>query len=134
MPIAFANWPTTDPLHHPEEPLAQEDLVGVDAEHVLPTDAWPGGTFASFHAYPDYPDFQRYEPGLQRTGWRGRPDPYAGYVRALREHFTSMPLLITEVGFALVAGLGTPRTPGGANLRAPTPSRPRCRRTPTCCS
>ncbi|GAB3791746.1 hypothetical protein GCM10027601_37590 [Nocardioides ungokensis] len=98
VPIAFVNWPTTDPLSHPQEPMRQEDLVGVDAEHVLPTRAWPGGTFASFHAYPYYPDFQRYEPGLQRTTWRGRPDPYAGYVRALRDHFTSMPLVISEMG------------------------------------
>ncbi|MGI8802270.1 MAG: hypothetical protein ACR2KV_08875 [Solirubrobacteraceae bacterium] len=30
-PIAFVNWPTADPLHHPHEPLAREDLVGVDA-------------------------------------------------------------------------------------------------------
>ena len=66
MPIAFANWPTTDPLRHPEEPLAQEDLVGVDANHVQPTAAWPGGTFASYHAYPYYPDFQRHEPALRR--------------------------------------------------------------------
>ena len=97
VPIAFVNWPTTDPLEHPEEPLPEEDLVGVDAEHVLPTEAWPGGTFASFHAYPYYPDFQRHEPGLQvETG--GRVDPYAAYLRALQEHFVSMPLLVTEFG------------------------------------
>jgi hypothetical protein len=97
VPIAFANWPTADPLEHPEEPLPEEDLVGVDAEHVLPTDAWPGGTFASFHAYPYYPDFQRHEPGLQ-IGTDGRVDPYAAYLRALKEHFVSMPLLVTEFG------------------------------------
>lgn len=51
-PIAFANWPTVDPLRHPNEPNRQEDMVGVDANHVLPTRDWPGGTFASFHAYP----------------------------------------------------------------------------------
>ena len=61
-PIAFANWPTTDPLRHPAEPLPREDLVGVDANHVRPTAAWPAGTFASYHAYPYYPDFQRHEP------------------------------------------------------------------------
>jgi hypothetical protein len=97
VPLAFANWPTTDPLEHPEEPLPREDLVGVDAEHVLPTDAWPGGTFASFHAYPYYPDFQRHEPGLQ-VETDGRVDPYAAYLRALKKHFASMPLLITEFG------------------------------------
>ena len=97
VPIAFVNWPTTDPLEHPEEPLPEEDLVGVDAEHVLPTDAWPGGTFASFHAYPYYPDFQRHEPGLQ-VETDGRVDPYAAYLRALKDHFVSMPLMVTEFG------------------------------------
>ena len=99
VPIAFANWPTTDPLSHPDEPNATEDLVGVDATHVLPTRRWPAGTFASFHAYPYYPDFQRYEPGLQDTRWNGRTDPYAGYLRSLKEHFAPhMPLLVTEFG------------------------------------
>jgi len=41
QPIAFVNWPTTDPLRHPEEPLAQEDLLQLDANHVRPTPAWP---------------------------------------------------------------------------------------------
>jgi hypothetical protein len=99
VPVAMANWPTADPLSHPDEPLAREDLTGVDANHVLPTDAWPGGTFASFHAYPYYPDFQRYEPGLQDEQWNGTKDAYAGYLMALQEHFAPhMPLLVTEFG------------------------------------
>ena len=95
VPIAFVGWPTVDPLVHPDEPLATEDLVGVDANHVLPTAAWPGGSFASYHAYPYYPDFQRHEPGLQATG-----DPYRGYVRALRAHHAvaGLPVVISEVG------------------------------------
>ena len=98
VPVAMANWPTVDPLEHPDEPLATEDLVGVDANHVLPTSAWPGGTFASFHAYPYYPDFQRYEKGLQDEEWGGQgrvrrlPDGAEG---PLRRH---MPLLVTEFG------------------------------------
>ena len=111
-PIAFANWPTTDPLAHPDEPLAAEDLVGVDANHVLPTRAWPGGTFASFHVYPYYPDFLRHERALRRTRWHGRPDPYAGYLAALRRHFASMPVLVTE--FGVPASLGSAhRGPNG---------------------
>lgn len=98
-PIAMANWPTTDPLVHPQEANPTEDLVGIDATHVLPTAAWPGGTFASFHLYPYYPDFQRFEPGYWTQLWRGRPDPYAGYVAALRDHVAgTMPLLVTEFG------------------------------------
>jgi len=98
-PIAFVNWPTTDPLKHPTEPLDREDLVGIDANHVLPSKAWPGGTFASFHAYPYYPDFQRYEPGLDAARWRGEADRYAGYLVSLKNHFNgTMPLLVTEFG------------------------------------
>lgn len=98
VPLTFNNWPTTDPLEHPEEPLEVEDLVGVDANHVLPTDAWPGGTFASYHAYPYYPDFQRYEPGIADHVHQGRRDPYAGYLTKLRDHHADMPLMITEFG------------------------------------
>ncbi|GAB1643970.1 hypothetical protein [Krasilnikovia sp. MM14-A1259] len=97
-PIAFANWPTTDPLRHAYEPLEKEDLVGVDANHVRPTAAWPGGTFASYHAYPYYPDFQRYE-------YRGEKDPYAAYLNALRRHHTGMPVLVTE--FGVPSSIGT---------------------------
>jgi hypothetical protein len=98
VPIAFVNWPTTDPLRHPDEPLPTEDLVQLDANHVQPTPAWPAGTFASYHAYPYYPDFQRHEPGLQGYRYAGRADPYAGYLTALRRHHAPMPTLITEFG------------------------------------
>ena len=104
-PIAFVNWPTTDPLRHPEEPLPQEDLVGVDANHVRATEQWPGGTFASYHAYPYYPDFQRHEPALQQAIYNGRPDPYAGYLTALRRHHKGMPVMVTE--FGVPSSLGT---------------------------
>jgi hypothetical protein len=97
-PVAFVNWPTADPLHHPHEPLAREDIVGVDANHVRASAAWPGGTFASFHAYPYYPDFLRREPPYQAFQVHGRPDAYAGYLADLKQHFGSLPLLVTEVG------------------------------------
>ncbi|MFA4964530.1 MAG: hypothetical protein WC709_02685, partial [Thermoleophilia bacterium] len=75
LPLTFTNWPTTDPLRHPDEPLKREDLVGIDANHIAATAAWPGGYFASYHAYPYYPDFQRHEPALQAAAGG---DPYAG--------------------------------------------------------
>ena len=96
-PIAFVNWPTTDPLRHPEEGDTGEDIVGVDANHVRATAAWPGGTFASFHAYPYFPDFLRHDPGYASYEHGGRPDAYAGYLAALQTHFT-VPLMITELG------------------------------------
>jgi hypothetical protein len=98
QPIAFVNWPTTDPLRHPDEPLEQEDLLQLDANHVRATAAWPAGTFASYHAYPYYPDFQRHEPGLQDFRYAGRADPYAAYLTALKRHHGSMPTMVTEFG------------------------------------
>jgi len=104
MPLTFTNWPTTDPLKHPGEPNPMEDLVGVDANNIRVQPAWPGGYFASYHAYPYYPDFQRYETALQVVR-DGRIDPYAGYIRALRTHHAGMPLVITEYGVPSSLGM-----------------------------
>ena len=104
QPIAFVNWPTTDPLRHPEEPLPDEDRVQLDANHVPATANWPAGTFASYHAYPYYPDFQRREPGLLAHRYAGRADPYAGYLAALRRHHGGMPTMITEFGVPSAVG------------------------------
>jgi len=124
-PIAFVNWPTTDPLKHPEEPLRSEDLVGVDANHVLASAAWPGGTFASFHAYPYYPDFLRYQPAYQAYQLNGKTDPYAGYLADLKKHFGTLPLLITETGIPSSLGpahLGTNGRDQGAHSEQEAPS------------
>lgn len=108
VPIAFVNWPTTDPLSHPDEPIDLEDLVSIDANHVVPTAEWPGGTFASYHAYPYYPDFQRHEAALQVPGPDGAPDPYRGYLRALHDHHAAagVPVVISEFGVPSSVGAG----------------------------
>ena len=103
VPIAFVNWPTADPLDHgSNEPNPTEDLVSVDANHVLPTKRWPGGTFASYHSYPYYPDFLRHTK--QYTSYvppgASQPDPWAGYLNDLRTHYAraNIPLMVTEFG------------------------------------
>ena len=103
-PLTFTNWATTDPLHHPREPSAAEDLVSVDAMHLRATSRWPAGFFASYHAYPYYPDFLRYEYPRARRARDGRLDPYAGYLRALRRHHVGQPVMITEFGVPTALG------------------------------
>jgi hypothetical protein len=98
MPVSFVNWPTTDPLVHPDEPLEREDLVGVDHNAVRPTVAWPGGYYASYHAYPYYPDFQRYEDGIAGFQLNGADDNFAGYLTKLADHHAGIPVVITEYG------------------------------------
>ncbi|KEO81263.1 S-layer homology domain-containing protein [Tumebacillus flagellatus] len=49
-PVAFTNWVTADPIKHPEEPLADEDMVSVDPNHLGNTAKWSAGYYAAYHA------------------------------------------------------------------------------------
>lgn len=118
-PVAYTNWPTLDPLEHPTETTVEEevdirealgeriekrpveydnDAVSLDATLIRPTARFPAGTFASFHAYPYYPDFMilqdRYAHAISPWGLSN----YFGYLTALREYHGDMPVLIAEYG------------------------------------
>ncbi len=115
-PIAYTNWPTLDPLSHPTESTQKEerrlrpwrvpeesrefdnDAVGLDATRMRPTAANPAGTFASFHAYPYYPDFMVLDPGYAKARSPEGPSSYYGYLRELVEYHGSMPVVIAEYG------------------------------------
>lgn len=105
-PVTFTNWLTADPLEHPSEVSPNEDLVSVDAMHLRATNRWPGGFFASYHAYPYYPEFMNLEKGLQ--GYKrpdGKVDPYAGYLHALRAHHKGQAIMVTEFGQPTAIGI-----------------------------
>jgi hypothetical protein len=107
-PLTFTNWLTLDPLDHKAyEPLPDEDLVSVDATHIGATDAWPGGFFASYHAYPYYPDFLVNTPAYQKyeRPSDGEIDPYSGYLHALREHHGDQAVMVTELGIPSSLGV-----------------------------
>ena len=114
-PVAISNWPTTDPLSHPDEANEQEDLVSVDPMHVAPTSSWKAGYSSSYHIYPAYPDFMRHEEKYQeyRTA-EGNIDPYAGYLHELRAHHEGIPLLASEYGTSSARGMAH-RGPLGRN-------------------
>jgi hypothetical protein len=113
-PIAYTNWPTLDPLHHPTEATQVEEQAlrkrlglapnvrlkeydndgeSLDAMVVRTTSANIAGYFASYHAYPYYPDFI----GLD-SAYGTAPSHYLGYLRDLKRHHTGRALLITEYG------------------------------------
>ncbi|WP_163536203.1 hypothetical protein [Gracilibacillus sp. YIM 98692] len=97
-PITFTNWVTTDPLEHPDEPLQMEDIVSVDATNIQRTKG-EAGYFASFHAYPYYPDFLRYTDKYDDVkNDKGQIDTYKGYLRELKNYHKEMPIMITEFG------------------------------------
>ena len=105
-PASFTNWPTTDPLSHPNEANEQEDLVPVDPMHVEATPAWKAGYFSQYHVYPYYPDFMRFEPRfLEYENEKGQKDPYAGYLNELRAHHEGIPLFVGEFGLPTSRGM-----------------------------
>ena len=105
-PVAFTNWPTTDPLSHPNEPFPQEDLAPVDPMHITPTDAWSAGYFSQYHVYPYYPDFMRHDEKYRDYKTEdGTVDPYAGYLHDLRVHHKGIPLFVGEFGVPSSRGM-----------------------------
>jgi tetratricopeptide (TPR) repeat protein len=125
-PIAYTNWPTLDPLHHPTEPTLDEEtalrvrqglppLRGVheynnddqslDAMLVRTTRADAAGYFAAYHAYPYYPDFMDYDStyGAARSSYG--PSHYYGYLLDLKRHHAGRPLVIGEYGVPSSRGM-----------------------------
>lgn len=104
-PMTFTNWVTTDPLSHPGEPIHHEDLVSVDPTHIEPTQ-WEAGYFASYHVYPYYPDFFRYDTTLQQLkNDAGQIDTYKAYLRKLKQYHKNMPIMVTEFGVPASVGV-----------------------------
>ncbi|MET0555281.1 MAG: tetratricopeptide repeat protein [Vicinamibacteria bacterium] len=119
-PIAWASWPTLDPLSHPTEStraeeaawqarlglpvhslagrVNDEDAVGLDLEKLETTAANEGGLFAVYHAYPYYPDFIVNDPGYRAAADAEGPNAYIGYLRDLARHHARHPVFVGEVG------------------------------------
>ncbi|MEP7326603.1 MAG: hypothetical protein ABI836_11685, partial [Gemmatimonadota bacterium] len=117
-PIAYTNWPTLDPMVHPTEATTDEeiairerlqrpakltreydnDAIGLDANLVRPTAANPAGWFASYHAYPYYPDFMLYDPGYNRARSSEGRSNYFGYLADLKRYHRGIPVVIAEYG------------------------------------
>jgi len=125
-PIAYTNWPTLDPLHHPTESTGAEevawrkklgrvaprdpieyenDAIGLDAMKVRATDKNPAGWFASYHAYPYYPDFMLYDPGYDTASSSEGRSNYFGYLTELKRHHQGIPLLLSEYGVPSSRGM-----------------------------
>jgi len=119
-PIAYTNWPTLDPLSHPTESTKEEELawqrryglpatkeqireydndaLGLDMEKMDTLPTCPAGIFASYHAYPYYPDFLNLDPGYLQGKDAEGPNNYLAYLRDLVRHHRKHPVVISEFG------------------------------------
>lgn len=96
-PVSFSSWPTLDPLNHPQEPARDEDTASLSMANLDMSNS-PAGYFASYHAYPYYPDFMstdsKYTPFKDETG----QNSYLGYLTYLKQVYKKFPLIIAEYG------------------------------------
>ncbi|MGJ7919821.1 hypothetical protein [Neobacillus sp. LXY-4] len=103
--VSFSNWVTTDLLVHPAEPLANEDLVSVNPNHILSTDRFQAGLFASYHIYPYYPDVLNLDETYKNyQDFGGKKNNYAGYLHQLIQAH-QLPVLVAEFGVPASRGL-----------------------------
>lgn len=106
-PVSTVCWPTLDPLFHPSESTYEdglrrqglkvrlsgcnedEDVETFDAAKI--TTIKGNGFFATYHAYPYYPDFMNND-------FLDKERPYRAYLKLLKAHHKDQPLLIAEFG------------------------------------
>ena len=113
-PIAFSNWPTTDPFKYPQEITSFfMKCAEVDVEHIKSTDEFISGQFVSYHVYPYYPDYLAYMDDWSSLGITDRSDfytddgrlnTYRAYLSLLTDHHT-MPVVISEFGVSTGRGM-----------------------------
>ena len=96
-PVSFSSWPTLDPLTHPTEIYTDEDVASFDISKISGSDQ-QAGLFASYHAYPYYPNFISQDPSYQTYSDSYGPDSYLGYLTDLKNHYSNIPLVIAEYG------------------------------------
>ncbi len=110
-PVSFSSWPTQDPLDHPEEWNPWENMTSIDLSTIIFVDA-PAGYFASYHAYPYYPDYINYDPNYVPFYDNYGPNSYLGYLTYMKEYYHRFPLIIAEYGVPSSWGIAHYSTSG----------------------
>ena len=99
--IAFSNHSLTDPFAYSEEIKKYFTKIDkVDVENIYCTEKVISGHFASYHAYPYFPDFLKYAEDWTPFGVTKEEfgeNTYRAYLSALTKHHT-MPVVIAEFG------------------------------------
>ena len=95
-PVSFSSWPTLDPLDH-QETFPDEDTASIDLANLRFPES-SAGYFASYHAYPYYPDFISTDSYYQSFSDHIGQNSYLGYLHDLKNHYDRFPLIIAEFG------------------------------------
>lgn len=98
-PISASSWPTLDPLEHPFEESDYEVSASLDFQQVDFSRA-EAGFFATYHAYPYYPNYISRDPKYTVFHDHLGQNSYLGYLTYLNAHYHRFPLIIGEFGGA----------------------------------
>lgn len=96
-PVSISSWPTLDPLDHPTEIHTDEDQAFIDIYKISGKTS-NAGIFATYHAYPYYPNFVSQQPSYRVYSDSQGPNSYLGYLDDLKKHYPDIPLVIGEFG------------------------------------
>jgi hypothetical protein len=96
-PVSISSWPTLDPLTHPTEIYTDEDKSSFNIVKINGRDK-NAGIFATYHAYPYYPNFISQQPSYLSYSDSEGKNSYLGYISDLKNHYSTVPLVIGEVG------------------------------------
>ena len=96
-PVSFSSWPTLDPLNHPTEIHTDEDKAQIDLYKITGKNT-NAGIFATYHAYPYYPNFISEQPSYRSFADNEGSNSYLGYITDLKNHYRDIPLVIGEFG------------------------------------
>ncbi len=121
QPVAFTNWPTLDPLYHGSETTKAEetawrkklglsyaegravleydnDSMSLDMQKFDVGKENRAGLFASYHAYPYYPDFLNNDADLAAGRDAQGPNNYFAYLKKLVAYHKKHPVVVSEFG------------------------------------
>ncbi|MFO7798529.1 MAG: hypothetical protein R6V22_02080, partial [Rhodohalobacter sp.] len=96
-PVSVSSWPSLDPIEHPYEENPYEESASLDLKHINLENA-PAGFFASYHAYPYYPNYISRDPRYVVFQDHIGQNSYLGYLTYLKEYYDQFPLIIAEFG------------------------------------
>ncbi len=125
--IGIVSWAGLDPLAHPTEASAYEELaierskgerpippapneiiddddaVSIDEAKIQVGSPFLAGIFSAMGVSAYYPDFvsREYAGAQDRQG----PNPFFGYLKALKDHYRGMPLVAVEYGMSTSLGI-----------------------------
>ncbi len=103
--LSFVNWLPLDPMYHDSEWIEWDEVreFDNDLETINPcvinsTPLFKAGYFASYHAYPYYPDFVFNDEAYRAARCGHGSCTYYGYLQDLVDSHKALPVVIAEFG------------------------------------